>query len=151
MTDPYSHTAAPTYDNLDNITAQTDFHSYSTSFTFDGFHDPISKTSPDTGTATFTFDGDHNVTKRVDARSVETDRTFDKLERPTAETYPSYSSEAIAYTYDATAGGNVGIGRLTSLTDESGSTTFVTTTSAISHQASASSGRRPTRRRIPTI
>ena len=125
VTDPYSHTAAPTYDNLDNITAQTDFDGYSTSFTFDGFHDPISKTSPDTGTATFTFDGDHNVTKRVDARSVETDRTFDKLERPTAETYPSYSSEAIAYTYDATAGGNVGIGRLTSLTDESGSTTFV--------------------------
>jgi RHS repeat-associated protein len=125
VTDPYTKTAAPTYDNLNNITAQTDFDGYSTSFTFDGFHDTISKTSPDTGTATFTFDGDHNVTKRVDARSVETDRTFDKLERPTAETYPSYSSEAIAYTYDSTAGGNVGIGRLTKATDESGSTTFV--------------------------
>jgi RHS repeat-associated protein len=125
VTDPYSHTAAPTYNNLDDVTAQTDFNGYSTSFTFDGFHDVISKTSPDTGTATFTFDGDHNVTKRVDARSVETDRTFDKLERPTAETYPSYSSEAIAYTYDSTSGGNKGIGRLTKATDESGRTTFV--------------------------
>jgi len=123
VTDPLTHTAAPTYDNLDNITAQTDFLGYSTSFTFDGFHDPISKTSPDTGTATFTFDGDHNVTKRVDARSVETDRTFDKLERPTAETYPSYTSEDLAFTYDQTSGGNVGIGRLTSFSDESGSTT----------------------------
>ena len=118
-----THTAAPTYNNLDDITAQTDFLGYSTSFTFDGFHDVISKDSPDTGTATFTFDGDHNVTKRVDARSVETDRTFDKLERPTAETYPSYTAEDLAFTYDQTSGGNVGIGHLTSFSDESGSTT----------------------------
>lgn len=123
VTDPLTHTAAPTYNNLNDVTAQTDFLGYSTSFTFDGFHDPISKTSPDTGTATFTFDGDHNITKRVDARSVETDRTFDKLERPTAETYPSYTSEDLAFTYDQTSGGNVGIGHLTSFSDESGSTT----------------------------
>jgi RHS repeat-associated protein len=59
----------------------------------------------------------------VDARSVETDRTFDKLERQTAETYPSYTSENLAFTYDQTSGGNVGIGHLTSFSDESGSTT----------------------------
>ncbi len=122
VTDPNSHTAAPTYNNLDDVTAQTDYLGYSTSFTFDGFHDVISKDGPDTGTATFTFDGDHNVTKRVDSRSVETDRTFDKLERPTAETYPSYTAEDLAFTYDQTSGGNVGIGHLTSFSDESGST-----------------------------
>jgi len=123
VTDPLTHTAAPTYNNLDYVTAQTDFLGYSTSFTRDAFGNAISTTSPDTGTATLVYDEDHNQTKRTDARSVVTNRTFDKLERPLTETFPSYTSENIAYTYDSTASGNVGIGHLTSFSDESGSTT----------------------------
>jgi RHS repeat-associated protein len=126
ITDALTHTAAPTYDARDNITAQTDFDGYSTSFVFDGFPDAaIQKASPDTGTAIFYYDKDGNQTKRTDARSVETDRTFDALDRPLTETYPSYSGENIAYTYDSTTGGNKGIHRLTKVTDESGSTTFI--------------------------
>ena len=120
-----THTAAPTYNNLDQVSAQTDFLGYSTSFTRDAFGNAISKTSPDTGSATLVYDEDHNQTKRVDARSVETDRTFDKLERPLTETFPGGTGENIAYTYDDTTGGNKGIGHLTKFTDESGSTTFV--------------------------
>jgi YD repeat-containing protein len=41
----------------------------------------------------------------------------------TAVSYPD-SAEDVTYVYDATAGGNLGIGQLTSMTDESGSTTF---------------------------
>ncbi len=51
VTDPLTHTAAPTYNNLDYVTAQTDFNGYSTSFTCDGFDNAIAKASPDTGTA----------------------------------------------------------------------------------------------------
>jgi RHS repeat-associated protein len=123
VTDPLTHTAAPTYNNLDYVTAQTDFNGYSTSFTRDAFGNAIAKSSPDTGSATYVYDEDHNQTKRTDARSVVTNRTFDKLERPLTETFPSYTSENIAYTYDSTTGGNKGIGHLTSFSDESGSTT----------------------------
>jgi RHS repeat-associated protein len=125
VTDPVNSTAAPTYNNLDYVTAQTDFSGYSTSFTRDAFGNAIGRTSPDTGTASYVYDKDNNQTQRTDARSVVTNRTFDKLERPLTETFPSYTSENIAYTYDDTTGGNKGIGHLTKFTDESGSTTFV--------------------------
>jgi YD repeat-containing protein len=61
------------------------------------------------------------VTKQVDARSVETDFTYDAAARVLTKTFPAASSENVAFTYDATAGGNKGVGRLTSLTDQSGS------------------------------
>jgi len=123
VTDPLTHTAAPTYNNLDQVTAQTDFNGYSTSFTRDAFGNAIAKSSPDTGSATYVYDEDNNQTKRTDARSVVTNRTFDKLERVLTETYPSYTSENLSFTYDQTSGGNQGIGHLTSFSDESGSTT----------------------------
>jgi RHS repeat-associated protein len=126
VTDALTHTATPTYDARDNVTNQTDFNGYSTAFVFDGFPDAaIQKASVDTGTAVYYYDKDGNQTQRTDARSVVTNRTFDKLERPLTETFPAGTGENIAYTYDATTGGNKGVGRLTSLTDESGSTTFV--------------------------
>jgi RHS repeat-associated protein len=123
VTDPNSNTAAPTYNNLDQITAQTDFNGYSTSYTRDAFGNAIKRVSPDTGTVNNTFDEDNNLTGRTDARSVVSAQTFDAADRLTATTFTGYSGEAIAYTYDSTSGGNVGIGRLTSFSDESGSTT----------------------------
>ena len=45
--------------------------------------------------------------------------------RVTARTFPAASAENVAYTYDSTTSGNKGVGRLTSLTDQSGSTAFV--------------------------
>jgi RHS repeat-associated protein len=122
VTDPNSNTAAPTYNNLDQVTAQTDFNGYSTSYTRDAFGNAIKRISPDTGTVTNTFDEDNNLTGRTDARSVVSAQTFDAADRLTATTFTGYSGENIAYTYDSTSGGNVGVGRLTSLTDESGST-----------------------------
>jgi RHS repeat-associated protein len=125
VTDALTHTATPTYDARDNVTNQTDFNGYSTAFVFDGFPDAaIQKASPDTGTAVYHYDLDGNQTQRTDARSVVTNRTFDKLERPLTESFPAYTAENIAYTYDSTTSGNKGIGRLTSVTDESGSTTI---------------------------
>ena len=121
ITDPNSHTAAPTYNNLDYVTAQTDFLGYSTSFTRDAFGNAIARSSPDTGSWSFTFDEDNNVTGITDARSVATTNTLDAVDRLTGVSISGYSGEAESFTYDATSGGNVGIGRLTSWSDESGS------------------------------
>ena len=59
------------------------------------------------------------------ARSIETDFTNDVAGRVTAKTFPAASAENVAFTYNSTASGNKGVGRLTSLTDQSGSTAFV--------------------------
>lgn len=48
VTDALTHTATPTYNNLDYLTAQTDFNSYSTGFTRDAFGNAIARSSPDT-------------------------------------------------------------------------------------------------------
>ena len=83
VTDPNSNTAAPTYNNLDQITAQTDFNGYSTSYTRDAFGNAIKRVSPDTGTVNNTFDEDNNLTGRTDARSVVSAQTFDAADRIT--------------------------------------------------------------------
>ena len=84
VTDPYSNTAAPTYNNLDYVTAQTDFLGYSTSYTRDAFGNAIARSSPDSGSWSYTFDEDNNVTGITDARSVATTNTFDAVDRLTA-------------------------------------------------------------------
>jgi RHS repeat-associated protein len=121
VTDPLTHTAAPTYNNLDYVTAQTDFLGYSTSYTRDGFGNAIARSSPDTGSWSFTYNEDNRLTAVTDARSVAKSLTYDAVDRFTAMSITGYSGEAETYTYDDTTGGNKGISRLTSWTDESGS------------------------------
>ena len=41
------------------------------------------------------------------------------------KTFPAATGENLAYTYDSTTGGNKGVGRVTSITDQSGSTAIV--------------------------
>lgn len=119
------HTSAPTYNNLDYVTAQTAFNGYSTSYTRDAFGNAIALSSPDSGSWSYTFDEDNNVTGITDARSVATTNTLDAVDRLTGVSISGYSGEAESYTYDATSGGNVGVGRLTSWSDESGSRSCV--------------------------
>ena len=57
----------------------------------------------------------------TDARSVATTNTFDAVDRLSTVSIAGYTGENMTFTYDATAGGNKGVGRLTSWTDESGS------------------------------
>lgn len=125
VTDPNSHTAAPTYNNLNYVTAQTDFNAYSTSFTRDAFGNAIGRSSPDTGSWSFTFDEDNNLTGITDARSTATTNTYDAVDRLTGVSITGYSGEAETFSYDDTTSGNKGVGRLTSVSDESGSTSRV--------------------------
>ena len=103
----------------------TDARSLETAYVHDGFGDAIQQTSPDTGTTVFWYDANGAVTKQVDARKIETDYTNDSAGRVLTKTFPTSSAENVTYTYDSTAGGNVGVGHLTSVADQSGSTSFV--------------------------
>jgi RHS repeat-associated protein len=121
-TNPDSQTVQHSYNGQDNLTSQADGRSLTTSRVVDGFGEVIQETSPDRGTRVYTYDAAGNLTKLVDGDGQETDYAYDALNRRTAMTFPSASTENVAYTYDSTTGGNAGVGRLTGVTEESGST-----------------------------
>jgi RHS repeat-associated protein len=120
--DPLHNDTGYGYDPQDNLTSVTDPRLLVTSYVYDGFRRVIQESSPDKGTTVYTLDLAGNRVSQADARGVVTLRTFDKLNRVTAETFPASPGENIAYSYDATSGGNKGIGRFTGYTDETGST-----------------------------
>jgi RHS repeat-associated protein len=75
---------------------------------------------PDWGVETYTYDANGNVTKTVDARGGVAGTicaTYDGLNRQTGRQQWTGSAcsgtSYVTYTYDSTAGGNVGLGRLT--------------------------------------
>ncbi|HEX7025711.1 MAG TPA: RHS repeat-associated core domain-containing protein [Gammaproteobacteria bacterium] len=124
--DPENGVNNPTvyaYDAQDNLTAVTDPEGLSTTYGYNGFGEVISQTSPDTGTTTYTYDTAGNRTGMTDARGVTVTYSYDALDRLTGIDYPG-TSEDITYVYDQTANGNIGIGRLTQVTDQSGSLAY---------------------------
>jgi RHS repeat-associated protein len=124
-TDPLSHSTQYARDGRDNMTQFTDGRSLSTAFEVDGFGEIIREVSPDRGTRQYWYDAAGNVTKWIDGDGEETDFAYDADNRLTAKTFPSASAENIAFSYDDTTGGNPGIGRLTNVSDEPGSTQLV--------------------------
>lgn len=123
-TNPESQTVELAYDGGDNLTSHTDGRSLTTSRVVDGFGEVIQEVSPDRGTRVYTYDAAGNLTSLVDGDGVETDYAYDALNRRTAMTFPSASAENVTYAYDAASSGNAGLGRLTSVSEESGSTSF---------------------------
>ena len=65
------------------------------------------------------------MTQIVDGRGATRNCSNDTAGRMTGKTFPMAAAENVTYSYNSTAGGNFGVGRLMSLTDESGSTAFV--------------------------
>ncbi|MGH6941069.1 DUF6531 domain-containing protein, partial [Hypericibacter sp.] len=124
-TDPMSKSTAYAYDGQDNLTTVTDALSHSTTYVYDGLGDLIQETSPDTGTTVYEYDAAGNRTKATDARSVIAEYSYDEANRPTGIHYPASSGDDVTYAYDDATGGHYGIGRLQTLTDKSGSTSYV--------------------------
>ena len=108
------------YDTQDNIVSVTDPENETTAYTYNGFGDQLTVTSPDTGTTTYTVDAAGNRVSDTDARGVTTNYSYDALNRLSTVTYPD-SSLNITYTYDQGVNGQ---GRLTGITDESGTTLY---------------------------
>ncbi len=109
-----------TYDDRDNLTSVTDPEGLTTTYTYNGFDEVVTEISPDTGTTTYTYDEAGNLSTETDARGITATYTYDALNRLTGISYPD-SSENISYFYDE---GVYGIGRLSRITDASGSTEY---------------------------
>jgi len=104
--------------------AYSDPRSLVTSYVRNGFGEAIQEASPDAGTTVYVRDSRGLPTQMTDGRGIVTNMTYDNGGRLTSISYPSAVVENITYTYDSTTGGNKGLGRLTSLTDQSGSTSW---------------------------
>ncbi len=107
------------YNAFDQLTQVTDPRNKITSYTANALGDVSKIVSPDTGTTTRTFDTAGNVITEKDARGIVTRFSYDALNRLTNIDYPTDTDTVIRY--DETVAGR---GRVTSHSDEAGTTTF---------------------------
>lgn len=125
--DPVNGAAAPTkyeYDPQDNLTKVTDPKNLSTVYVYNGFNELTSQVSPDTGTTSFTYDAAGNMLTKTDARGVTATYSYDTLNRVNTISYPAYggdAAETVTYSYDTCSNGK---GRLCSLADKTGTTSY---------------------------
>jgi len=124
-TNPDSQSVQYGYNAQDVMTSHKDGRNLETSFVANGFGDVIREVSPDRGTRTYWYDNAGRMTKLVDGDGEETDFTYDNSGRLLTQTFPDASWENLTYSYDDVASGDKGNGRLTSVTEQSGSTAFV--------------------------
>jgi|GEM_PF-1071174 len=113
-----------TYDAQNRIKTVTDARGNITTYNYDGFGNLLSQVSPDTGTTTFSYDTAGNRTSAKDARGVVVNYSYDALNRLTSVSYPASPADNITYTYDSTANGSYGVGRLSSITTSNSSITY---------------------------
>ncbi len=113
-----------TYDDQDRIDTVTDQRGLVTDYDYDAFGDLTQVLSPDTGLTTYTYDDAGNRVSQTDARAQVTYYRYDALNRLTEVVTVGKPQENIKYTYDETTGGNYGVGRLTKIVDQSGTTEY---------------------------
>jgi len=123
-TDPDNFDIDTTYTAQDDVASVADPRSLTTTYIRNGFGDVIRRVSPDTGTTDFWYDQGGRVIEQLDARGLVTDFAWDGLGRMTAMTFPAQPGINRTYSYDSTASGNKGIGRLTQAIDGSGNTRY---------------------------
>jgi RHS repeat-associated protein len=116
-----SATVNLTRDGQDQIVNYSDPRSLSTAYVRDGFADVIQRASPDSGITVYTYNALGKPTQITDGRGVVTNLTYDNAGRLLTKQYPAATAENITYTWDSTAGGNNGKGRITEIDDASGS------------------------------
>ena len=107
------------YNGQSQLTGVTDPRNLVTTYQIDGLGNQTSLTSPDTGTTNRTFDAAGNLLTSTDAKGQLTTYTYDVLSRLSTISYAD--GQTVTYQYDQGANG---IGRLSSITDSSGSTTY---------------------------
>lgn len=105
------------YNGRGHVTSVTDPRALVTTYSLDGLGQASALSSPDTGSSTASYDEAGNPTLQSDARGKTGTLVFDALDRPTAV---NYSGSSVTLGYDA----GYGVGKLTSMTDSSGSTAW---------------------------
>lgn len=140
-TDPNTNATTHSYDPLnrvtetvDALTGSTDYYydvndqligvnapnDATTIYSYDDLGNLLAMSSPDTGTTEYTYDAAGNRLTQTDANSVTTTYTYDNAYRLKTISYPDTTLN-VTLTYD---GGTNQKGRLTAMTDGSGSSTF---------------------------
>ena len=109
------------YDARDNLTSVTDQRGLVTTYGYSGFDELKTLASPDTGVTQYTYDAAGNVKTMLDARGQSATYGYDALNRLKTLLY---SDESLAFTYDDVAISANSKGRLSKVTDGSGSTTY---------------------------
>lgn len=117
------------YDTRDNLRTVVDPDSLSTTYDYDGLNNLTGLHSPDTGFSQYTPDAAGNRISQTDNRGQVSTYTYDALNRLTAIAYVGASALNVGYAYDQADGttgctGSFPQGRLTTMTDASGSTTY---------------------------
>jgi RHS repeat-associated protein len=112
------------YDANDRVASVQAPNGAATQYTYDDLGNLLSEVSPDRGTLSYSYDAAGNVITVTDARGVVATYSYDALNRLTHVGYSGGSAEDVTYTYDSGATCSAGIGRLCSVTDESGSTQY---------------------------
>jgi RHS repeat-associated protein len=133
------------YDVYGNLTAVTDPNGNVTQYRYDDFGQMVRQDSPVTGTTHYGYDEGGNLTSSTDANGMTTQRTYDALNRIVAATSsvqavaappppsrgedapppaPGTDSETVRWSYDDASANRFGIGRLGTMTDPVGTTTY---------------------------
>ncbi|WP_082124812.1 RHS repeat-associated core domain-containing protein [Lysobacter capsici] len=116
------------YDAFDQIAKVTDPKGLNTTYGYNGFGELIQLSSPDTGVTVYTYDSAGNRSSQTDARGITSIYGYDALNRLSGVSYPTASLNT-TYGYDivqnvCTADETFAKGRLTLVTDASGSTQY---------------------------
>jgi len=111
------------YDTRDNLRSVTDPDGLVTNFMYDGLNNLTDLSSPDTAHTGYTYDSAGNRKTQTDARGVTSNYSYDALNRLIGVSFPTATLN-ITYAYDQAASGCYNVGRLTKITDSSGSTIY---------------------------
>lgn len=122
VTAPDGGVTTMAYNPDSSIASVTDPRGNTTLYGYDGLGNPTTEQSPDRGAITRTFDAAGNVLTSTDGRGLTTTYTYDALNRLTRQQFSDGTS--ITSNYDENTTDSAGIGRLTSMVDASGTTTF---------------------------
>ncbi len=116
------------YDTRDNLRQVTDPDGLNTVYDYDGLNNLTGLHSPDTGDSSYTVDLAGNRRMQTDARGITSSYAYDALNRLTGIGYPTASLN-VGYAYDQSnavtgCATSYPLGRLTTMSDASGSTTY---------------------------
>jgi RHS repeat-associated protein len=111
------------YDLIGRLLAIEDAERNLVTFSYDAFGRVSSIKDPDLGQWKKQYDLAGNLAMQRDARGLETRFSYDGLNRLVAKRFGSYGPE-VTYVYDEPQPGDHGVGRLTTVRDNSGTTKF---------------------------